>query len=93
MYTTLTTALLASTALATTLLETDTNGWNALTITEDGIPKTVYVAMSNDASHDSTLVMKANQRGYLSNSPTLDPTQYYTPALLGGSVEYDVDLS
>jgi hypothetical protein len=31
--------------------------------------------------------------GYLSKSSYLDPYQYYTPNLLGGSVEFDVDLS
>jgi len=30
---------------------------------------------------------------FLSVSPTLDTSKYYSPNLLGGSVEYDVDLS
>jgi hypothetical protein len=30
---------------------------------------------------------------YLSLSPTLDTSKYYSPNLLGGAIEYDVDLS
>ena len=30
---------------------------------------------------------------YLSNSPTLDTSDYFKPNLLGGSIEFDVDLS
>ena len=30
---------------------------------------------------------------YLSETPWLDPNKYFKPNLLGGSVEYDVDLS
>lgn len=93
MFKTLAAALLASAAIANPLLETDANGWNSLTITENGKTKTVYVAMANDASHGSDLIIKSGQRGYLSNSPYLDPAQFYKPHLLGGSVEYDVDLS
>ena len=93
MFKTLATALLTAAAVATPLLVTDANGWNSLKITEDGKSKTVYVTMNNDASHGSDLIIKHGQRGYLSNSPSLDPTQFYTPHLLGGSVEYDVDLS
>ena len=34
-----------------------------------------------------------NGRAYLSNTQMFDKDQYYTPNLLGGSLEYDVDLS
>lgn len=37
--------------------------------------------------------MPYNGRGYLSKTASLDPTGFYAPNLLGGSVEYDVDLS
>ena len=30
---------------------------------------------------------------YLSNSATLDTNDYFTPNMLGGSIQYDVDLS
>ena len=30
---------------------------------------------------------------YLSNSPTIDTNDYFKPNLLGGSIEFDVDLS
>ena len=34
-----------------------------------------------------------NNRMYLSTSPTLDTSAYFKPNLLGGSIEFDVDLS
>lgn len=37
--------------------------------------------------------MPFNKRGYLSESATLDPNSFWTPNLLGGSIEYDVDIS
>ena len=37
--------------------------------------------------------MGFNGRVYLSNTQMFDKTQYFTPSLLGGSMEYDVDLS
>ena len=37
--------------------------------------------------------MPFNSRAILIESPTVDPNHYYRPNLLGGSVDYDVDLS
>ena len=34
-----------------------------------------------------------NNRMYLSTAPELDTAKYFKPNLLGGSVEFDVDLS
>ena len=34
-----------------------------------------------------------NNRMYLSTSPTLDTSAYFKPDILGGSLEFDVDLS
>jgi len=34
-----------------------------------------------------------DKRMYLSYSSTLETSQYYSPNLLGGAIEYDVDLS
>lgn len=89
--------LLSAAALGFDLKQTgltiDENGWASLQITEDGKPMTLYVAMSQTMSHDSTMVIPTNARGYLSKTASIDPTGFYRPNLLGGSVEYDVDLS
>jgi hypothetical protein len=37
--------------------------------------------------------MGFNGRAYFTTSKTWDPNAYFKPNLLGGSVEYDVDLS
>ena len=37
--------------------------------------------------------MGFNGRAYLSNTQMFDKSQFFTPNLLGGSMEYDVDLS
>jgi hypothetical protein len=70
-----------------------TNGWSALSVNVDGQDKTFYVATNVDKSYGKTLNVPYNTRGYLSNTPSLDPNQFFKPNLLGGSVEYDVDLS
>lgn len=73
---------------------TDAQGnYAKMTITEDGKAKELYVAMETSESSGTTLNIPYNNRGYFSNTPNLDPTQFYTPNLLGGAVDYDVDLS
>jgi hypothetical protein len=64
-------------------------------IHEDGEPLEMYVAMTGGSTLSSaeTLNIPLYDRGYFSKSATLDPEQFYKPNLLGGSVEYDVDLS
>jgi hypothetical protein len=37
--------------------------------------------------------MDFNGRAYFSTSQSWDPNAYFKPNLLGGSMEYDVDLS
>ena len=44
-------------------------------------------------TNDSTIGFNYNNRMYLSESPTLDTSAYFKPNLLGGSIEFDVDLS
>lgn len=68
--------------------------WPAIQITEDGQPKTLYVAGSgsgngNEVSltHNNGLFLaQTNENGY-------SPNMNYHPNLLGGSIEYDVNLS
>ena len=51
------------------------------------------MAMPSSKSSGSTITIPYDARGYLSESATLDPNKFFRPNLLGGSVEYDVDLS
>ena len=73
----------------------NTNGWASLDIKEDGQSKTVYIAAPNWFSGEGGdhISIPEGGRVYLSNSPSLDPNNFYKPALLGGIVEYDVDMS
>ena len=73
----------------------DSDGYVPLTITEDGESKTVYLAApfwftGEGGDHIS---IPEGGRLYLSNTADLNPETFYKPNLLGGSVEYDVDLS
>lgn len=88
-------ACLTTAALSFEMFEVSdkASSWPKMTIYEDGVPKDIYVTMDGNPSGGDTLNVPAGTRGYWSLSPTLDPTQYYKPNLLGGSVEYDVDLS
>ena len=64
-------------------------------MTVDGVSKTYYVAAPFSTAGDRNYKVPANGRGYISGSPSLDQSNpdYFRPNLLGGSVEYDVDLS
>jgi hypothetical protein len=61
----------------------------------DGESGTYYVASSFSSTGGSDYVVPANGRGYISTTPYLDQSNpsYFAPNLLGGSVEYDIDLS
>jgi len=69
------------------------NGWSSIQITHDGAAKTLYVASGSSSSGGNRVTIPYNNRAILSQTPSMDPNQYYKPNLLGGSVEYDVDLS
>jgi hypothetical protein len=69
------------------------NGWSALSVNVDGKDQTLYVATNGEHSSGKTLTLPYNTRGYLSKTPSLDPKGFFAPNLLGGSVEYDVNLS
>jgi hypothetical protein len=69
------------------------NGWQSIQITHDGEPKTLYVASDSYSSSGNRVTIPYNNRALLSQTPYMDPAQFYKPNLLGGSVEYDVDLS
>lgn len=69
------------------------NGYTTVNITENGQPKTLYVAMYASQSSGSNLNMPYNNGGTLLTASTISPDVFYRPNLLGGSVEFDVDLS
>lgn len=69
-----------------------TNGWPSIQIKLDGQTKTVYGAKYPHMSGD-TLTMPAASGTYLSETPYLDPNSFFTPNLLGATLEFDVNLS
>ena len=53
-----------------------------------------YPEWSEDIiTDDASLTFDFNNRMYLSTSSALDTTKYFTVNLLGGSVNFDIDLS
>ena len=68
------------------------NGFGAIQVKEDGVEKTLYITPQCSTSGDHT-DCPHNARATLSATPNLDPHGFYKPKLVGGSVEYDVDLS
>ena len=62
-------------------------------VTVEGVKKNLYFATNSYKSSGSTLTVPFGGRGILSNTPSLDPNNYFKPNLLGGSISYDVDLS
>ena len=69
-----------------------------ITVKVDGVDTQLYVQYPEYWSeaqvyNGNEVGFDYNNRMYLSNSPTIDPSNYFKPNLLGGSLEYDVDLS
>ena len=66
-------------------------------VTVDGVPTTLYVHYPEPWSmatvSGDSVSFDFNNRMYLSTSPTLDTSSYFKPDILGGSMEFDVDLS
>jgi hypothetical protein len=58
----------------------------------DGHPKTVYGTGWN-YMHGTDLQMASASGTYLLETPYMDPYSFFTPNLLGATVEFDVDLS
>ncbi len=69
--------------------------FSVIDIEVDGVTNVYYVAAAFDTPGESEYVVPSNGRGYISTTPTLDyeNPEYFKPNLLGGSVEWDVDLS
>jgi len=71
------------------------NGFSPIDIEVDGVKNTYYVAADFSSSDSSSYYCPSNGRGYVSTTPSLDyqTDQYFKANLLGGSIEWDVDLS
>ena len=71
--------------------------FDQIEIEVDGKKQTFYIAapFSQGGGSTADLAVPANGRGYITKSPTLSQTtpEYWMPNLLGGSVEWDIDLS
>ena len=75
-------------------VSTPTEGpYKSLNVEVDGFPTKLYIVTSDPLTGGDTLGVPHNSRGYLSRSPDGGPDDYFTTWLLGGSVEYDVDVS
>ena len=70
----------------------DQNGFGSIQVKENGVDKTLYLSPQCSTS-GAGITCDYNARATLSATPTLDPNGFYKPKLLGGSVEYDVDLT
>ena len=61
----------------------------------DGEPQTVYLMSKDKYTHDAEdkIEISLFKRTYFSKTPYLDPDQFFKPKMLGGFVEYTVDLN
>ena len=67
-----------------------------LSATVDGLKTTLYVQPTDWSSADveeSTVQYNYGNRMYLSTVDSVDTDKYFKPNMLGGTMEYDVDLS
>ena len=70
----------------------------ALTVKVDGVDTTLYVQYPEywseaDVYGGNEIGFDYNNRMYLSTESSINPNAYFKPNLLGGSIEFDVDLS
>ena len=68
----------------------------AIEVTVDGVKETMYLQYpqwTKMSVEGGNTIYDHTGRMFLSRSPTIDTTKYFMPKLLGGSIEYDVDLS
>ena len=96
-------SILATAGLVSAMDTFDTDdfkGWSLypkLTVNIDGVDQEIYVQptpWSKDVDVDgSSVTYKYNNRMYLSTVDRIDPDKYLKVDLLGGSLEFDLDLS
>jgi len=73
------------------------DSYPSLTVQVNGVDTTLFVqypkAWSSATTEGSELSFDYNNRLYLSTVQEVDTSKYFKPNMLGGSLEYDVDLS
>ena len=84
-------------SLSVSLLTVYAQAYEQIDVKLNGVETSLYLQVVDWAdaqvTNQSQVEMTYNSRAYLSYSPVKDLTQYFKPRLLGGYVEYDVDLS
>ena len=90
-----TVAALANAFIDINAIKSNVNGMESMTITENGQTKTVYLGHPDWYSGvaDDGVNLPEGARSYFFNTPDVDPNAVYRPNLLGGSVEFDIDMS
>ena len=82
--------------LATELSQVDVQGFPTVDVKVDGQNKTLYIAHPfwwTATGGGDEIKIPHNGRAYLSETPNVEPEGYFMPKLLGGSMEYDIDMS
>ena len=78
------------------ILVNDTNPFTSVNVEVDGKTETMYIAAPfwfTGGGEDGKMQIPPGGRAYLSFKDSVEPEQYFSPNLLGATVEYDVDLS
>ena len=73
----------------------DQQGLGTIDINVDGQKQTKYVLSKQCTGKKASYTCPLNSRGFIHNQPNYDieAPDFYKPKLLGGSIEWDVDLS
>ena len=77
----------------------ESSSFKPLIVDVDGVDTTLYVqypvkwSSRSPTDTDRTVSFDHNNRMYLSTQQGIDRNAFFTPNMLGGSIEYDVDLS
>ena len=73
----------------------DQQGLSTIDITIDGQPQTKYVLSRQCTGKKADYTCPLNSRGFIYNKPAYDieSPDYFAPKLLGGSIEWDVNMS
>ena len=66
-----------------------------ITITVDGVETEKYIASEGCTAKDKQFTCEMSERGYLIDDPVFDTKKpnFFKPNLLGGSIEWNVDMS
>ena len=69
--------------------------YTPITITENGQNKTLFIVGTSTLaqSDENSFSIGKNSRVYFTTDDKMGPNNWYMPNLLGGSIEYDLDIS